>query len=111
MPDEIKPALSAEEWDRLRANRRELTAWATEDSVSVLCVSDSGDPPGAFNPDDRHALAALALHGQPFGFTWGDVEDLIGAVDVIRGMGWPGWVNLDNLRARIAALLPPDPNG
>ena len=47
-------------------------------------------------PSDRRCVAALALHGQTFGFTWADV-------DALEECG-----SAANLIAdRIAALLPP----
>lgn len=59
----------------------------------------------------RHALAALALHGQPFGFTWGDVDwiraaagQLLDEFDRLRADHATG---LNAIADRIAALLPP----
>lgn len=55
----------------------------------------------------RHGVAALALHGQPFGFTWEDV-------DYIRMATTPpgDWRRQDDtlmrIAAKIAALLPPE---
>lgn len=53
--------------------------------------------------DSLHALAALALHGQPFGFTWEDVDWL----ESLEGCG----LHVVSLRDRIAALLPPREEG
>lgn len=53
--------------------------------------------------DIRHAVAALTLHGQPFGFTWADV-------DLLRNRMTPPTprdLALGELADRIAALLPP----
>jgi hypothetical protein len=93
MSDETRPALTPEEWQgSLRMGGGER---------------------------DRHALAALFLHGQPFGFTWDDVELLRIASRVAdrnarQGMGDTyrpelahGARRLEALRDRIAALLPP----
>ena len=87
---EIKPALTAEEWAEMAAppiifgkyaNRGEnLLAWAEDDTHL-----------------DRHQLAAVALYGQPFGFTWDDVDRLRTTNDPV----------LRSLADRIAALLPP----
>lgn len=57
----------------------------------------------------RHALAALCLHGQAFGFTHEDVEDLrwFGSAFMVPGTGASR--RALNLAARIAALLPPPP--
>ena len=87
---EIKPALTAEEWAEMAAppiipgqytNRGEnLLAWAEDDTHL-----------------NRHQLAAIALHGQPFGFAWDDVDRLRATNDSALG----------SLADRIAALLPP----
>jgi hypothetical protein len=62
--------------------------------------------------DKRHAIAALALLGQPFGFTRFDVETLRGAAATIDdewGLGWRSeCADLRRLAARISALLPPE---
>ena len=88
----IKPALTAEEWESSR-----YRTWAG--------ASTAGDY-------ERHALAALALYGQPFGFTWEDVallrehaeiaiDDRMSLPDLRR------WcVLLETLADRIEALLP-----
>lgn len=75
-------------------------------------------PDGVFGGADRQALAALALHGQSFGFTWKDVDALHGAADYIISTG--NWLPIGedhqrraqglrvrSLAGRIAALLPP----
>ena len=79
--DALKPALTGDEW-RLRAFRRDPGATYHADHVAlsadgetlrIACETD-GElvlVAGA----DRHALAALALLDQPFGFTAQDVED------------------------------------
>lgn len=72
---EIKPALSPEEWG----------------AVPDLFV-EVGCP-------ERHAFAARALHGQPFGFTWEDVDTLRESP--------PDESLLDAIADRVAALLPP----
>ena len=63
-------------------------------------------------PGDRHALAALCLHEQLFGFTRGDVVSLretAGFYTMVAD-GAPGVRNswADDLADRIEALLPPD---
>lgn len=61
--------------------------------------------------DDLQAIAALALRGQPFGFTWEDVEAISVYYDpASRGHDlFPRELEarLRDLAARIAALLPP----
>lgn len=53
---------------------------------------------------DRHALAALALHGQTFGFTREDVEALRSLSADLHPNNEPFY----SLADRIAALLPPE---
>jgi len=92
--DQIQPALTAEEW-----------AYRTYVGHDV----------------DRHALAALALHGQLFGFREDELRALADVIDVATDPGQYDLANntLDDCcgvgtveRARaaiakIAALLPP----
>lgn len=64
--------------------------------------------------ENRHAVAALALHGQPFGFTWDHVialEYAIEASDQYIGHDVPSHDDLVSLKDRIAALLPPRTEG
>ena len=85
----IEPALTPEEWE----NPSDAFGHGYLDlefgSVDVSL--------GMYGPktqtQERHALAALLLNGQPFGFTWRDVDNI---EDVAP-----------DLAARIAALLPP----
>jgi hypothetical protein len=105
---EIKPALSHDEWGALRVfrERRDVGSWPVSGEIAVVGDAIRVGPP-EFAPsvlvtsDDRHALAALALHGQPFGFTWDDVEAI------------HDWMQETSCHAsstladRIAALLPP----
>ncbi len=59
----------------------------------------------------KHAVAALALHGQPFGFTRADVEALNNAWCAVKGYHSGSEEDarqLESLRDRIAALLPPE---
>jgi hypothetical protein len=62
------------------------------------------------DPAIRYLIAAVALHGQPHGFTWTDVHQLGEAANVIlladREMVDLAF-QLDELADRIAALLPP----
>lgn len=54
-------------------------------------------------PTNQHGLAALALYGQPFGFTQADVDALLRIASDEPKLAPP----LLGLAARIAALLPP----
>lgn len=53
---------------------------------------------------ERHALAALALHGQPYGFTRDDVRSLRAAAEMLGGVSER---SLLSVASRVAALLPP----
>lgn len=101
MADETQPALTPEEWGRRMA--------AGEPSPLI-----PGDADRRYL--DRHATAAVCLHGQPFGFTWEDVDLLRGAADYWRPQDgdareWDGFAArqqaMRDLADRIAALLPP----
>lgn len=62
-------------------------------------------------PDElRHALAALALYQQPFGFSREDVVLCRWAAENLRVRdGNPEhWTDLDRLAARLESLLPPE---
>lgn len=104
MTDEIKPALTPEEWAEIEASTDSNGAA----SVDVIVEAIAGH---------FQKAAAIALHCQPFGFTHEDVR-------LIRheAQGWncprsetcsncPDCRALrarcDDLAARIAALLPP----
>lgn len=98
MTDRISPALTPEEWAK----------------------GGRGWRHGAvINAEDRHAVAAVCLYGQPFGFTRADVAFLqsLAAWHHKQTYGKAaGWrqsvlsevVELRNLADRIAALLPPE---
>ena len=110
MSDAVKPALTPEEWSRLRPDLATRLAWGnpgtsdpdfcgTPDPFRFTSGGGEYSDSLSVRPERRHALAALALHGQPFGFTREDV-DLLWAANNGRA--------LDSLIARIAALLPPE---
>lgn len=132
MSDAITPALSAEEWGKpytqyeaceyYEAHGERLFNWddgvqvAQTDGNSLAVNWDGAVYDEEMQPvtTSRHALAALALHGQPFGFAREDVEFLARVIDGdYDGMGLDYWVGkaasvkLDSIRVRIAALLPP----
>lgn len=67
MSEPIKPALTADEWARKSIEIAELHA------DGKLLVGDYGKP-SFLSTEERHALAALALYGQPFGFSREDVR-------------------------------------
>ena len=87
----LKAALTAEEW---KYARNVLKHGGTPSLAAVVVDEKEGiDPP--------HALAALCLHEQPFGFTRGDIRGLR-----YREQQAPAF--WDDLIARISALLPPE---
>jgi hypothetical protein len=127
LTDPIAPALAPEEWQAGEAVRGERP-YAVELFVHVrqqeLRLSESGDDGGApgfyVGYDAFHALAALALYGQPYGFTWEMVdalEEMIGGYGsgTVGRDGWPVLTEEEEeaiSRARaavahLAALLPP----
>lgn len=104
----IRPALTPEAW-RLRQYGNH---YITRSALFVSSEVDSAILRGA----ERHAVAALALYGQPFGFTHEDVAELREAVayygehrtgpesDLIDA----SQARLSRLADRLAALLPPE---
>ena len=108
MTDEIRPALSAEEWGHARV-------YADEGRGADHFRAEAG-PMTWIEP---HKVAALALYGQPFGFTWEDVDELLAQAERSdfadrtgdnSGYGMYGG-HCRDLAARIAALLPPREEG
>lgn len=103
----IKPALTAEEWavETMDGLGTRLT-WAAKEA-------------GVNDEVSRHALAALALYGQPFGFTHEDVELLHRGGEAIVSLAAEGYGDqreanaasdrMGQLADRIAALLPEKP--
>jgi hypothetical protein len=102
MTDDTKPALTWDEW-------QEAINWKTGRAINL---HDGNGP---------HAIAALALYGQPFGFTHDDLQFLrdmaaywqktggfgpaIGGVQYRRQDAVEASTSLAH---RIAALLPPE---
>lgn len=113
MSEQIKPALTPEEWanktgpaidgelvvegDDLRVREPDFQTWTTY----------------TLRPEQRHAIGARCLRGQPFGFTWDDVDGLRQVAEQLPTFGaGPGGTDvpdpeLTSLADRIAALLPP----
>ena len=93
---EIKPALTAEEW--------KAGGWYVKPEYHIWteCSGDCG-------VEDRHAMAATCLHGQPFGFTREDVIALRAMQDRINFEALDrGIPSVKDLADRIEALLPPE---
>jgi hypothetical protein len=106
MSDKVQPALTPEEWagpvvpgEPTVSRDGECLHMHLYPQMDLLVV-------GEWGVDARHALAALALHGQPFGFTWADVLLLQGMASflAVHGMDDSG---MRDVAGRIAALLPP----
>lgn len=107
MSDEVKPALTPEEWAEVRddptwwADRMQEAAHDT--SQHLMTYLDE--------PYRHHALAALALHGQHFGFTREDIRAINRALEsheLFRYTMQEEADTLESLAARIEALLPPE---
>lgn len=71
MSDEIAPALSAAEWAGVLARRAQL------DEIREQLLD---------TPWSSHAVAALLLYGEPFGFTRQDVEDEAQVAEYCKAM-------------------------
>lgn len=84
-------------------------------------LGGKGGPMAVLDREEEHALAALCLYGQPFGFSREDVDLVTGEIIrvqmTIQAVGGPAratdelnerWERMSSLAARIAALLPPD---
>ena len=110
--DTIPPAMTRKQWAdpvvRLAHNPLDQT-----DEIQA-----STNPRGADMEIDgwsigdtaRHALAALCLHGQPFGFTRDDADALvraIGALGYLQGETYLTAYNLRTVLRKVRALLPP----
>lgn len=105
LPDATAPALSVEEWIQFGAD------------MHVLQRLAAGGRPWGFQrrltPQQKlHAVAAMALYEQPFGFTRDDLRLLRSDPQAHAGHGLMGESDrayrLENLAQRIAALLPPE---
>jgi len=125
----MTPALSHEQWadggiyavTRAEPRRVMYTVEARRGLLEIK--SGCGGASAAGQP--RHAIAALALHEQDFGFTWEDVDLLMGEANIMDMVTLPllrsrgdtehgGMVArkrnaLVDLAGRISALLPPHP--
>lgn len=85
-PPALTGALTKEEWAE-RCDGEPNTAGITEDGRMMLCAPDGTQ--WFVGGHKRHVHAALALHGQPFGFSRADVRllrelsrDYIGEAEV-----------------------------
>lgn len=120
MSDDITPALTDEEWEKQRIKRDRLDGGWWPDSEQIWAfpkgvrIGPAEEAPSLWvRSDDRHALAALALHEQPFGFSREDVELIRTARDTTpdlftRAQRADLVARTEGLIARIAAMLPPE---
>lgn len=101
---EITPALAAEEWGKLSQFPSEY------EGSGVYVEGDAVVVEYTYITNQRHALAALCLYGQPFGLTSEDILTLEGHLARMAhspGVTWDDNAKMLSLRDRIAALLPP----
>jgi hypothetical protein len=125
----IQPALTAEEWKLRLAGDHGLPPRTNgvpfivpendEDGleVGVHVTYDSGWVSQRVPEAERHALAALALYDQEFGFTRADVAALRRDAKIVGEWRWTvanthgggdRAAFMDSLADRIEALLPPE---
>lgn len=102
MSEPVKPALTEKEW---------VVAPDIEHLMTFEIASDIL-PEGIIG---RHGAAALALYGQPFGFTQEDVRELRSVYNAYMSGDWgnfsesdPWVIAIKSLADRISALLPPE---
>jgi hypothetical protein len=110
----MSAALTAEEWRHESMDRDTFFESGRRNDIEVLAEGSRlfVAAEHVFEAGNRHALAALALHGQPFGFTWDDVVAAKEAAFELRMMqNRPAADRLDDLANRIASLLPPREEG
>jgi hypothetical protein len=127
-PSEIPAALTSEQWQDLdyRQSAQVLDEWSrekperrdTDDPTQYVaqmgitydeCVTlmSRAHERVEVPPPARRALAALALHAQPFGFTHEDVSALRRVLEESGAPSSRTGERLRDLAARLAALLPP----
>ena len=122
-----EPALTAEEWgefgwdleDHPQERQSEPYGWKDGETAavwanasrSILYLDDGCETVRVKGSGQRHGLAALCLHNQPFGFTREDVTMLGVAVMLAKAEG-AGLASdtlascLADIAARVEALLP-----
>lgn len=108
-----EPALTPEEWGRkalyAKGEGREHEFW---DDGWVEVQAYNGEHHMADLSPRRHGIAALCLHGQPFGFTREDVKLLREGIVHEQAEYLPvEATRISDLADRIEALLPPDATG
>jgi hypothetical protein len=104
MKEDPHPALSPEEWIQYGDDLRIMADWAADKRPF--------GPARRFTLEDkRHAVAAIALHNQPFGFTHDDEALLEEMLRFYEHRGFAGdaemVARIRRLLKKISALLPP----
>lgn len=94
--EDIKPALTPEEWLRFPNAHHSLTKQRLNELAQL------GSP--LYFPAS-HGIAAINLFGQPFGFTHDDA-DLV--LSLARGLEMDDRAEVRLVVAKIRALLPPE---
>ena len=105
MSEDLRPALSEEEWIQYAGDLSITAEWAADKRP--------------YGPDrrytierKRHAVAAIALYDQPFGFTHEDAMIVGNQAHFYEHRGFVGdaeiGAKLRLLEAKITALLPPE---
>jgi len=114
---EIKPALTAEQWEAWKSGREVRISgmlfrgkdveWVEVEPYSepgVVYVTDDRGESAGISQHQRASVAAALLDGQPEGFRWEDVDALRELVETVA-MDRP--FTIKAIADRIAALLPP----
>ena len=104
MNEERRSALSAEEWIQYADDMAIMADWAADKRPF--------GPQRRFSfQEKRHAVAAMALHNQPFGFTHDEEAMLEAQARFHEHRGFAGDLEiaakLRRLQGKISALLPP----
>jgi hypothetical protein len=104
MPDDPHPALSPDEWIQYGDDLQIMADWAAD-------KRPFGPHRRYTFEEKRHAVAAIALHNQPFGFTHDDETLLEEVLRFYENRAFVGDAEivgrLRRLRQRISAMLPP----
>ena len=123
-----EPALTAEEWgefgwdleDHPQERQSEPYGWKDGETAavwanasrSILYLDDGCETVRVKGSGQRHGLAALCLHNQPFGFTREDVRYLRACADIVGEVQGGHYHTeegeLHRIADRIEALLPPE---
>jgi hypothetical protein len=125
-PGNVRPALTPAEWAEGSARGRGCDSdqeFHRHSDGDLSMMEDGAVAAIIGDPATMHALAALALDGQPFGFTWGEVTILLNEARVLQMVTLPlvrsrgdaehealleaKVAGLKSIASRIAALLPP----